>query len=144
MTPRWLFLNSSDVFLNSCQSNQYRTEATPLFNSLKNILSNLRGCVFSFRLSACHIKTNSNPETNPESGNEESEAKWQTRRWVAKGLAYGVATLAEFTQKVPRNWIKFWALSGLFTQQKVPRILKKCKQTRQGPEFERLPGHFLG
>ena len=56
----------------------------------------------------------------------------------------GVATLAEFTQKVPRNWIKFWALSGLFTQQKVPRILKKCKQTRQGPEFERLPGHFLG
>ena len=57
---------------------------------------------------------------------------------------YGLATLAEFTQKVPRNWIKFWALSGLFTQQKVPRILKKCKQTRQGPEFERLPGHFLG
>ena len=57
---------------------------------------------------------------------------------------YGVATLAEFTQKVLRNWIKFWALSGLFTQQKVPRILKKCKQTRQGPEFERLHGHFLG
>ena len=49
---------------------------------------------------------------------------------------YGVATLAEFTQKVPRNGIKFWALSGLFTQQKVLRILKKCKQTRQGPEFK--------
>ena len=59
-------------------------------------------------------------------------------------VLYGMATLAEFTQKVPRSWIKFWALSGLFTQQKVPRILKKCKQTRQGPEFERLPGHFLG
>ena len=61
-----------------------------------------------------------------------------------KTLLMGWLPLAEFTQKVPRNWIKFWALSGLFTQQKVPRILKKCKQTRQGPEFERLPGHFLG
>ena len=49
---------------------------------------------------------------------------------------YGVATLAEFTQKVPRNSIKFWALYGLFTKQKVPRIFKKCKQTRQGPEFD--------
>ena len=39
-----------------------------------------------------------------------------------EGLHYGVATLAEFTQKVPRNSIKFWALSGLFTKQKVPRI----------------------
>ena len=64
--------------------------------------------------------------------------------WNGLKAAYGMATLAEFTQKVPRNWIKFWALSGLFTQQKVPRILKKCKQTRQGPEFERLPGHFSG
>ena len=37
----------------------------------------------------------------------------------------GVAILAEFTQKVPRNYIKLWALFGLFTKQKVPRILKK-------------------
>ena len=37
-------------------------------------------------------------------------------------LCNGVATLAEFTQKVPRNSIKFWALSGLFTKQKVPRL----------------------
>ena len=55
-----------------------------------------------------------------------------------------MATLAEFTQKVPRKSIKCWALSGLFTKQKVPRILKKCKQTRQGQEFDRVPGHFLG
>ena len=39
--------------------NQYRTAATPLLNSLKNILDmfNLRGCVFSSRLSVFDIKT---------------------------------------------------------------------------------------
>ena len=65
----------------------------------------------------------------------------ETMFWLE--IHNGVATLAEFTQKVPRNWIKFWVLSGLFTQQKVPRILKKCKQTRQGPELKRLPGLIL-
>ena len=34
---------------------------------------------------------------------------------VVEKLPNGVATLAEFTQKVPTNWIKFWALSGLLT-----------------------------
>ena len=73
---------------------------------------------------------------------------WNRRGWLVQELSYymfnGLATLAEFTQKVPRKSIKCWALSGLFTKQKVPRILKKCKQTRQGQEFDRVPGHFLG
>ena len=50
-----------------------------------------------------------------------------------------------YWKNLPRNSIKFWALSGLFKKQKVPRILKKCKQTRQGPEFDWAPGgHSLG
>ena len=35
------------------------------------------------------------------------------RAWFVCHRLYGVATKAEFTQKVPRNSIKFWALSGL-------------------------------
>ena len=35
----------------------------------------------------------------------------------------GLAKLAEFTQEMPRNSIKFWALSGLFMQLVVPSFV---------------------
>ena len=44
--------------------------------------------------------------------------------------------MPEFTQKVTRSSIKFWALSGLFTLPWKPGNFLLCKQTRKGPEFD--------